>query len=185
LRDEEFDLGRIDYLFRTILGVDTKQITTRIVGPYSSITLGKMLEEVAKPANKQGPLVLEKVEMWSPTATAEDKILLRGVPGLEACANVEQALSATINPRLGSFNFKRAIRTDGEVMQKLVDELQTNRRLDLYKDGGKEGNDRVVLISEWDTLFGRALPWSFRRAVVSSGSSDATKPLSGAKRPNA
>jgi hypothetical protein len=176
LRDEEFGetpLFQLHCLFGkqgSVLQIDTSRIKTRIIGPRSSTTLRKMVAEVAG-FTEPRPL-LENIEMWCPTATASDELLLQGIPGAErSFADVEALFREKLTKTTGSqaFSFKRSTVTDKEVMRKLLDELREKRNVNLSpKPGSVAGKDQIVLISEWDTFFGRALPMSTRHEVLST-----------------
>ncbi len=182
LRDEEFwrdeqhngPLFQLDRLLRDprYLDLDTSWVKTRVIGPFSSTTLRRMVKEVA--AFSEPRLLLENVEMWCATATAADQLLLQKTSGADSPHNVEELFHKkfTANPTSQSFEFTRSIKTDDEVAQTLVDELQNNRGLDIAPDvhgsKEKEGKDRVAVISEWDTFFGRALPLSIRHAILNA-----------------
>ena len=58
---------------------------------------------------------------------------------------------------------------DGLLAQVLAHELAL-RRPALFRSGSHKGT--VALVSEWDTLYGRALPQSFRNKFVEAGGSD-------------
>src|ERR1051325_9390609 len=173
LRDEEFrdyPLAQLDYFFTGCLPLSNtanrdqtvaSHIKERVIGPYSSTTLRNMVEEIATSPERSE--LLKDVEMWSPTATAADDVLLRGIPDLDGRTTVERVLSR--KNTLNSFHFIRSSHTDDDVARKLVDELQNKRHIKL-SENGKQGSDYIAVISEWDTLFGRALPWSFRRAII-------------------
>jgi hypothetical protein len=163
LRDEEFQTDpalRLNWLLRDPDGcfrVDMSHIKIRIVGPRTSTTLRAMVEEVAKKTERQ-PL-LQDVEIWSPTATASDALLLNGLDGVKGYSRVQDLLEARLGAEGHPLLFRRATVTDKEVIQALLDELQLKRGLKLGCEYGNKGKlDRIALISEWDTFYGRALP---------------------------
>lgn len=71
-------------------------------------------------------------------------------------AGLQDALPASVH---------RVIATDDTLMASLIRELRL-RRVDPAR---KAQPDRVVLVSEWDTSYGRALPKAFERAVCNAG----------------
>jgi hypothetical protein len=178
LRDEQFrdrPLTRLDGLFRDHLGAynsNTDRLEIRVIGPYSSTTLNNMVKEASE--NSVGPELLQGVDMWSSNATVDDALLLKNDPESESPSKVEDVFAKC--SRLHSFTFKRSTRTDGQIMRKVMHELQVNRGLEIFRDG-REGKDCVALISEWDTLFGRALPWSTKRAIIMTETKSRRKPL--------
>jgi hypothetical protein len=56
----------------------------------------------------------------------------------------------------------RAVLTDSQIMDSVIKELQ-RRGADVLHD--HDISSRIVLVSEWDTLYGRSLPRTFERAV--------------------
>jgi hypothetical protein len=170
LRDEEFQTNpalRLNWLLRDPDGcfrVDMSQIKIRIVGPRTSTTLRAMVEEVAKTTERL-PL-LQDVEIWSPTATASDALLLNGLDGVKGYSSVQDLLEARLGAEGHPLLFRRATVTDKDVIQALLKELRENRGLKLGYDYGNNGKlDRIALISEWDTFYGRALPITLEREV--------------------
>ena len=59
---------------------------------------------------------------------------------------------------------------DSLVTSALVWELKL-RRPELFPKNAAPGKGAVVLISEWDTLYGRAIPHSFEKAFIEQGGS--------------
>ena len=162
LPEEEFrdaPLSRLDWLLRdpTALGIDTATLKPRIIGPPTSATLSAMMHEVAEHEERRG--CLPEVEMWCATATASDELLLHEIHQPEY-----QTIEKYFAKKMGSaenkkpFTFHRCTLTDGDIIQTLVDELQTKRGLRLNRD-------HIALISEWDTFYGRALPRTFVHEV--------------------
>lgn len=60
---------------------------------------------------------------------------------------------------------RRVIATDRTVMRALVPELR-RRGIDPTR---AKGPDRIVLVSEWDTAYGRELPQAFEAAICAAG----------------
>ncbi|MEO6432300.1 MAG: hypothetical protein ABIO50_11200, partial [Nitrosospira sp.] len=71
----------------------------------------------------------------------------------------------------GIKNFTRTIDTDAVLAEQLLQELK-RRRVDLRPCPGKDCNPKVALISEWDTLYGRALPRTFAAVAMNGGSGE-------------
>ena len=171
LRDEEFQTNpalRLNWLLRDPDGcfrVDMSQIKIRIVGPRTSTTLLAMVKEAAKFPDRQA--LLQDVEIWSPTATASDELLLHGVEGANNFSTVQSLLEAKLGSEGHPLLFRRSTATDLEVIQALIGELEGKRGLKLgCESGGKKcERDRIALIAEWDTFYGRALPLTLEREV--------------------
>ena len=60
--------------------------------------------------------------------------------------------------------FVRTLNTDKKLIHRLVDELKQNRRI-----GNKK---KIILISEWDSYFGRSLPEEFKNAFNGEGDTE-------------
>jgi hypothetical protein len=167
LPEEEFreaPLSQLDWLLRdsTAFGIDTANTKTRIIGPPTSTTLLAMMHEVAEHEQWRG--WLPQVEMWCATATAADELLLHEINGGEGNQTIEEYFRNKIGA-VGPgepFVFRRCTANDHDVIQTLAHELQAKRGLSL---NGKDSDDHIALISEWDTFYGRALPVTFEREV--------------------
>jgi hypothetical protein len=167
LRDEELQeapLCRLDWLLRAsdALGINTANVTTRVIGPRTSTTLLSMMHEVAE--EEQPRDYLPRVEMWCATATASDELLLHEINQPEN-QTIEEYFAKKMRSmeHSESLAFYRCTPTDRDVINTLADELRTKRGLKL-------NHDYIALISEWDTFYGRALPVTF-------GCEVSTKPL--------
>jgi len=83
--------------------------------------------------------------------------------------------TATVAPqRLGDqqhYSIRRTIGTDDKVMTALVEELK-RRNVDATNS---KGLTRIVLLSEWDTLYGRELPREFEAAVCAAKKAEGGK----------
>jgi hypothetical protein len=137
-----------------------KTITFKVVGPRFSGTLASMVNEaihskptgvsVARTPGIRGkPLELE---VYSPWSTAPEAWIHKG----KAVADIL---------RDANVSFQRAVPTDDGLMKELVKEL--GRRGVALGETCPKGSrcDLVALVSEWDTLYGRALPQEFKKAV--------------------
>jgi hypothetical protein len=124
-----------------------------VLGPTNSDTLHEMLREVGE-SGKGEPLSI-KPRIYSPRATAEDEALLQGVDPVSETNRQNQTIEQYLTARkpIDRIAFQRTTATDGELVKALVKELGLR---------GVEPGDGIVLVSEWDTLYGRALPHSFR-----------------------
>lgn len=163
-------------------------VQVRLIGPANSTGLQCMLDEKKSwedwPQSPPGPVtlptredVLNRISVISPRATASDKALLGGTAEKGA---VEEAIENSVNPRTG-FRFLRTITTDDLVLRALIGELalrdvhvspvpepmsllqkvgalfqKSNAAREKWVDG-----DRIVILSEWDSAYGRSLATTF------------------------
>jgi hypothetical protein len=125
-------------------------------------------------AAAQGRPPLAAFNVYSPAATVDDSQLV--MPGtsprgadqrsggndprghsttpLEAVAGALRKLCPDQRGQLPELRFLRTIQSDGVLIERLVKELKDNHRV-------TPAEHHVVLISEWDTYFGRSLPRMF------------------------
>jgi hypothetical protein len=171
LRDEEFQsdpLTRLNWLLlepgQGFAPVQARP-KIRIIGPRSSTTLLAMVKEAAEFPEREA--LLQDVEVWSPTATASDALLLHGVQKAKGAFTVRALLEKKLGSDDHPFLFRRATLTDQDVIKVILEELQKRRGLKLGCEfgAGKCKGDRVALVAEWDTFYGRALPLTFEREV--------------------
>lgn len=116
---------------------------------------------------------LSEFNIISSTATVDDSDLLRTKDknarenNFSPLAQLQQKISATgpchaDDKKLTDIHFLRTIQSDDVLIKKLAAELIDKRSIDNKKD-------YVVVISEWDTYFGRSLPRSFSRHFCKNG----------------
>lgn len=117
---------------------------------------------------------LSEFNIISSTATVDDSDLIRTKDKKSARQNnflplaqlqqkiSESGLCHANNKRLTDIHFLRTIQSDDALIKKLAAELIDKRSIDSEKD-------YVVVISEWDTYFGRSLPRSFIRHFCKKG----------------
>lgn len=164
------DLGRcplasLEAMRQFILGelnAPNVTMTFKVIGPRFSGTLAAMVSEAAlsKPPRRTTETTaraLDKLlEIYSPWSTAPEGWLIKGA--------VEQGGVAAIlnNARV---LFQRAVGTDDGLMGALVNELGLRGVKVGTSCRDHEPCDLVALVSEWDTLYGRALPEEFKIAV--------------------
>lgn len=142
---------------------------TAIIGPGSSDTLGTILHELkglSKLDKSTGQTLaasssfLQGLRIYSPKATAPDEHLLlkAGWPDKEAkrlphyCLDPFRTVTSELARTIPALRFYRTIPTDCALVVALAEELRIR---------GVEPDDGIVLISEWDTAYGRALPKAF------------------------
>jgi hypothetical protein len=109
----------------------------KLIGPFSSTTLLAMLKE-----GRTAPP--EQVEVYS-FATAEKNILLEKTKQ----SGITQS---AVEDFFESSNFCRTICTDDQLALFMADELKAR---------GLKRGDRIVLVAEWDTFYGRSLMQTF------------------------
>jgi hypothetical protein len=152
----------LDALITRTLGIDSSKVPVRIIGPRTSTTLRAMVEELDKIAPKTH--LLTHVQMWSATASAVDELMLYGTDAAKrGCTSVEALFRDKLGGAQSSENFQffRLTFTDDVVIKELLKELAL-RGVDT---GSQNSTDRIVLVSEWDTPYGRALPLTFEWEV--------------------
>lgn len=141
---------------------------TVIIGPGSSDTLGTLLRDVKRvfqPDTSSAEaselqLFLKGLQIYSPKATAPDEHLLlnadwpeKGTKRLPSyCLDPHRTLASELTQIIPELQFHRTIPTDCALVVALTEELRIR---------GVEPDDGIVLISEWDTAYGRALPKAF------------------------
>ena len=152
---------------RAFRAPDTR-MTFKVIGPRFSGTVASMVSEVLHtkpqwiPSEKAAQARDEPLEMYSPWSTAPEELLVKGVG--------EQRDVATILKDAG-ISFRRVVGTDDGLMDELIKELG-GRGVDVGTPcQGNQPCDLVALVSEWDTLYGRALPEEFKNAVVRADTS--------------
>lgn len=128
------------------------KITFKILGPAGSTNLRAMLDEILKSGS--GWEELEGVSIFSPSATAEDELLLEKYDHCNS-SNVTRVFEDKVKP----VTFLRTIGTDRVLTDALVEEL-ARRGADPL-----DPKNHIALISEWDTFYGRALPRTFIKSV--------------------
>jgi hypothetical protein len=145
-----------------------RSVTFKIVGPRSSSAFRALLGEAgalgSSPRDGIGiwPSADGWVELYSPWSTAMKGLLAYGLTTESgqgpACATYETCERAFYG-RLAQANLRLVydIGSDDRLFDALVAELE-RRQVRL-------GWDAVILIGEWDSFYGRALPIEFRAAA--------------------
>jgi len=161
---QEQPLHRLQQLLRyvlcKVLADRGRGIKAVVLGPARSGTLRKMVSEsneknIADSANwLRKSSKLTEFLIVSPYATVADAELRKrwtqGSPSL-----LGKTFTADCHPKSPStcLRFLRTINSDDLLIKRLVDELKKRRV--------KPETDTTVVISEWDTYFGRSLPREF------------------------
>jgi hypothetical protein len=107
---------------------------------------------------------LSELNIISSTATVDDSDLVRDVgrgntPLIKLQDEINNSACRTKADKT-RMNFLRSIRSDKELVKELAIELKTRRKIDKEKD-------YVIVVSEWDTYFGRSLPRAFIKEFCS------------------
>ena len=155
------------------LGSDIRdKIQIKLIGPATSTSLQNMVREVRwyrlGPATQEA---LRGVQIISPRATNSDALLLSS-PDLgtaePAAKSVTELLENSVpkdpnNPKSG-LHFIRTIPPDNFVMGKLIDEL-ARRNIPVTPQTASNAHvvtpAHIVILSEWDTPYGRSLDATF------------------------
>ena len=143
-------------------------VTFKIVGPRSSSALRHLLDEAgalfAEPHEGVGvwPNADGTIELYSPWASAMKGLLAYGMKkdgGKGPACQTYEACEQEFSHRLAAANVRLVyeIGSDDRLFDTLIAELE-RRQVRL-------GWDAVILIGEWDSFYGRALPIEFRAAA--------------------
>jgi len=152
------------------------QIDVKLIGPANSTGLQGMIHEAGWDplwrVNSEASLAMQKaldgVSIVSPRATASDLELFSTahVPMPSTDNPVETALEQSIAGVPRGLRFVRTIAPDDWVLDKLIEELA---RREIYVTSQMTPDRRpippklshIVILSEWDTLYGRSLGATF------------------------
>ncbi len=186
LRDDGFSdhpLTRLAMLFSSLrcsvenagtadraAGMDAR-LTLKVIGPRTSSGLSTMLEDLARlspspsspPPSPEGVRFssaarseLVRLTIYSPWATASDAALLGGDASAGDALAPPRTRITELFAREG-ISFKQVIATDDLVCRALIGELQLRGVACTNADASAA----IVLLSEYDTAYGRALPRVF------------------------
>lgn len=143
--------------------------------PASSGTLTEMLAETRGRDWEEALPALRGVAILSPSATASDWRLARESGRVDELTDegIEGLLGRDAAPPL----ITRTITTDQDLADAVLDELERRRvgigceelkEAGATKDGAavcEDHRDHIVLLAEWDTFYGRAMPAAFTDAL--------------------
>jgi hypothetical protein len=156
----DYPLTRLAAVKQQLLGAiplkkEPSPINFSVIGPQVSTTLRQMVLESRDSRVDLHDKPLSGVWMLSPTATAEEQILLADDK------STDTSVASVIEQKSGLKLF-RTTTTDDELSDNLVNELCL-RLAPEPKNCPCSSSDigQIALISEWDTFYGRALPVSF------------------------
>ena len=179
LRDQDFGprpLTALGYLVAHMNPAFGKDLPTyKILGPRTSGSLAAMVTELKEHHQKTSTeqskssaavpdrefMALKGSVLYSSWATAADIFLLGTPPNQDQERRVEDWFTA------GGLSLVRTIGTDAMLSEQLVEDLQ-RREIKLFTPPSFSDQcdaPHVALISEWDTLYGRALPRTFVAAA--------------------
>jgi len=149
----------------------TKDWSFKLIGPSTSGLLGAMVTEameIKKKQKNEGNSIFKRsghpIEIFNVRATIDEDLILKQVEGTEKKNErdtvYELFQKKFIKPENDDefpFVFIRTIPTDGELAKLIIKELG-KRSIGNAKNGKNScpGGDRVALISEWDTAYGRS-----------------------------
>ncbi|MDF0642681.1 MAG: hypothetical protein P0111_01515 [Nitrospira sp.] len=145
-----------------------RAVTVKIMGPRSSSAFRAILDEVGqlygRPHDGVGvwPNADGTVELYSPWASAMRGLLAYGLKtesGRGAACRTYEDCEHEFHRRLADANIRLVyeIGSDDLLFEGLIAELERRQV--------KLGWDAVILIGEWDSFYGRALPIEFRAAA--------------------
>jgi hypothetical protein len=163
-----------------------KSLRVDLIGPANSTSLQSMIEEVVRDAPRPPDENEEKdpnghwLRIYSPWSTASPVLLMGDAEPKEPNGVKNdhpwwmfRALPALFDK--ASVKFVRTVGTDDLLALHIIKELRQRGVHILEEDGVQDG---VVLISEWDTFYGRAFPRTFAAMV------DCLHGPTGAEEPN-
>ena len=160
LNDNHFSerpLKKIAQVIRE-LGRKPNHDRIRILGPAGSTTLRSMLREGIY-ARKE--LVLRGAKVYSPNATAVEELFAREILlEIQLYSNIlnrENIVWWAL--KKWEIDFLRVGNTDIHLTLSLIEELE-KRGFDVLQE-----EQKIAIITEWDTFYGRALPIAFRAAL--------------------
>jgi len=143
--------------------------TARILGPQTSTALQEMVDEVINDERWSAENWLKHIcpspRFYVYSATADDARLIPNyVASLSApnlsCLDTDSCLSQFFEKK--GIALHRMIATDEALVRTIRDELKL-RGIDNVKHNGRPSH--IALVSEWDTVYGRALPATIARCL--------------------
>ena len=165
------------------------KIHVTLIGPANSTGLQSMIREVRKEGlSNDTQKALDGVWIISPRATASDLTLLyepspasaSEAPALSTEQSVKQLLENSVpkdpnDPHHG-LRFVRTIATDDIVLREMIAEL-ARRRVPIVSHVAPDSHPvskvtHVVILSEWDTPYGRSLSTTFAAEASRQSAND-------------
>jgi hypothetical protein len=140
-------------------GSSVRWTKATILGPSFSVTLQAMAEESSKAEFNRLCPDAARPDFYVNSATADDPTLIRDyLLGQPSCIDSDTCLSDFFAKK--NVNLYRMIATDEALARAFKAELKLRRIAD---------KAHIALVSEWDTLYGRALPNSIARCFGEEG----------------
>ena len=154
------------------------KIDIKLIGPANSTGLQSMIRELLrlKSLRADVPETLKDISIISPLATASDDTLLFQPTPAGGGTDIRPASSGTTVQMFlkeAGLTFFRTVATDEVILKELIAEL-ARRRVPVVQQTTPDGSPvpklaHVVILSEWDTPYGRSLSTIF--AAQASGRS--------------
>jgi hypothetical protein len=132
------------------------KITRIVMGPSTSGNLRAMALESSKRDKAFDYSLSKEIKFYSAQATSPDSEIQQGIDNPDK-------LNLSDYFKKSDINFFRTIADDSAVVESLVNELEM--RHILGNQGEDAPQDHIVLLSDWDTYYGRALPSAFRNRI--------------------
>jgi hypothetical protein len=155
------------------------KIDIKLIGPANSTGLQSMIREVHRRQPRLGAdakETLKNVSIISPLATASDDMLLFQPTSGGGGADVRPAppgkkMEMFLEEAVPELTFFRTIATDEVILRELMVEL-ARRHVPIVRQATPDGSpvpkvEHVVILTEWDTPYGRSLSTIF--AAQASG----------------
>jgi hypothetical protein len=190
-------LGAVLEAIKKMNPAPKKRVLTKIIGPRTSSTLRQMVAEAWNGLEDRTKQALQGLTMYAATPTAEDGILLHDLPyynlaGQETVPAFFKRMCSRNSGKEPTLSFVRTTVDDRAMSDALVDELElrgihvrptakaAGDECDEEKPRKPEKLDEVAVVAEWDTFYGRALPYSFASAMLrDNGGPDLVQALLG------
>ncbi|MDN5943148.1 MAG: hypothetical protein L0H94_14810, partial [Nitrospira sp.] len=146
-----------------------RHVRFKILGPRSSSAFRNLLEEAIQTLQgREDHLIWTnaggRVELYSPWATAMPRLLTQELSVTAKPPQSAECVSSDLNQEKlcwillrAGIELKHTIGSDDQLLSALTQELERRRV--------KFERDAVILISEWDSFYGRVLPVEFTAAV--------------------
>lgn len=144
------------------------KINVKLIGPANSTGLQNMVREVRWDLDRLRatmPKTLDGVSIISPRATASDLTLLSSRTSASEVP-IAESVKELLEKSVTGLHFVRTIATDDTVLRELIAEL-ARRRIAVVPQITPDGRAiskpaaHIVILSEWDTLYGRSLSATF------------------------
>ncbi len=170
-------LSRFASIIDQLAGDIRDKIDIELIGPANSTGLQSMVREVRQPPGlpQNAKDTLKEISIFSPRATASDEWLLFRPSSAGGAAEVrsasrEKTVQELLETAAPGLEFVRTIAPDDFIVEKLIAEL-TRRGVPVVQQTTPDGTSsqvaHIVILSEWDTPYGRSLSTIF--AAQASG----------------